>query len=86
LFASEKAVNQVFNVACGERISLNLLWDKLKEISGKEIKANYGPPRPGDVRDSLADISKAQNLMNYVPQYSVEEGLKLTWEYFIKEN
>lgn len=86
LFASEKAVNQVFNVACGERISLNHLWDKLKQISGKEIKANYGPPRPGDVRDSLADISKARNLMNYLPQYSVEEGLKLTWDYFIKEN
>lgn len=86
LFASEKAVNQIFNVACGERISLNILWDKLKNISGKEIEAIYGPPRPGDVRDSLADISKAHKLMNYVPLYSVEQGLELTWNYFIKEN
>lgn len=86
LFASEKAVNQIFNVACGERISLNILWDKLKNISGKEIEAIYGSPRPGDVRDSLADISKAHKLMNYVPLYSVEQGLELTWNYFIKEN
>ncbi|WP_313113232.1 SDR family oxidoreductase [Aequorivita sediminis] len=84
-FAGDKAVNEVFNIAFGERTSLNQLWDKLKGISEKEIEATYGPPRKGDVRDSLANIEKANNLMNYRPLYSVSEGLKITWEAFIKQ-
>ncbi|WP_139854508.1 SDR family oxidoreductase [Aequorivita sinensis] len=84
-FAEDKAVNEVFNIAFGERTSLNQLWDKLKSISEKEIEATYGPPRRGDVRDSLANIEKANNLMNYKPLYSVSEGLKITWEAFMKQ-
>ena len=83
-FAEEPAVGEVFNVACGERIDLNFLWEKLKEISGSELKANYGPPRKGDVRDSLADISKADTLLGYEPRFSVAEGIDLTWKEFIK--
>ncbi len=81
-FAGESAVNQVFNVAYGQRISLNELWSNLKEISGQNIEAIYGPPRAGDVRDSLADISKAGKLMDYKPEFSVIDGLKITWENF----
>lgn len=84
-FAEDKAVNEVFNIAFGERTSLNQLWDKLKSISEKEIEATYGPPRRGDVRDSLANIEKANNLMDYKPLYSVSEGLKITWEAFMKQ-
>lgn len=83
-FASETAVNQVYNVAYGDRISLNTLWEDLQQISGKTIKANYGPPRQGDVRDSLANIDKARKLIQYDPNYSVRDGLKLTWENFIQ--
>ncbi|PKA82143.1 UDP-N-acetylglucosamine 4-epimerase [Ulvibacter sp. MAR_2010_11] len=81
-FASENAVNEVFNVAYGDRISLNELWKELKNISGKELKANYGPPRKGDVRDSLANIDKARKLLGYNPGFSVAKGLKITWEEF----
>lgn len=81
-FAKEEAINQVFNVAFGERISLNTLWKELKSISGKKVKANYGPPRKGDVRDSLANIDKARKLLGYDPLFSVKDGLKLTWERF----
>jgi UDP-N-acetylglucosamine 4-epimerase len=81
-FADESAVNQVFNVAFGQRISLNELWSNLKEISGQNIEAVYGPPRAGDVRDSLADISKAGKLIDYKPEFSVFDGLKITWEKF----
>ena len=81
-FAKEEAINQVFNVAFGERISLNTLWKELKSISGKEVKANYGPPRKGDVRDSLANIDKARKLLGYDPLFSLKDGLKLTWERF----
>lgn len=83
MFAPSEAVNQVFNVAYGERISLNTLWESLKETSGKEITATYGPPRKGDVRDSLANIDKAKKLMGYDPKFSVQEGMKITWNYFI---
>lgn len=81
-FASENAKNQVFNVACGERISVNYLWDSLKTAAHSKVEAIYGPPRLGDVRDSLADISKAQDLLDYHPNYTVREGLKLTWDSF----
>jgi UDP-N-acetylglucosamine 4-epimerase len=82
-FASEKAKNQVFNVACGERITINYLWDSLKIAANSKVEAIYGPNRQGDVRDSLADISKAKNLLGYNPNYTVREGLKVTWDSFI---
>ena len=82
MFAGEEAVNQVFNVAFGERISLNTLWSDLQNISNKEIKAIYGPPRRGDVRDSLANIDKARKLMEYNPLFSVRDGLEITWKSF----
>ncbi|OMP31154.1 SDR family oxidoreductase [Mangrovimonas sp. DI 80] len=81
-FAGPEAANDVFNVACGERISVNQLWASLKEAAGSEMEPNYGPPRQGDVRDSLADISKAKRLLGYRPEISVAEGLRLTWNYF----
>jgi UDP-N-acetylglucosamine/UDP-N-acetyl-alpha-D-glucosaminouronate 4-epimerase len=81
-FASKEAANQVFNIACGERISVNYLWQNINEAALKEIKANYGPSRQGDVRDSLADITKAEKLLDYKPQFTVREGLKITWELF----
>ncbi|MCK8479574.1 SDR family oxidoreductase [Psychroserpens algicola] len=83
-FASEKAKNEVFNVACGERISINYLWNSLKESADSKVEAVYGPPRQGDVRDSLANIDKANSLLEYKPMYTVREGLKITWDYFIK--
>lgn len=83
-FASKEARNEVFNVACGERISVNYLWQALSDAAHSNLKATYGPERQGDVRDSLADISKAEKLLGYQPEYSVREGLKLTWDYFNK--
>lgn len=81
-FASKDASNEVFNVACGERISVNYLWESLRIAADSKLQAVYGPSRQGDVRDSLADISKAQKLLGYKPQFTVREGLKITWDYF----
>lgn len=83
-FASKEAANEVFNIACGERISVNYLWQKINDAAQKDIPVNYGPNRQGDVRDSLADISKAEKLLGYKPEFTVEEGLRITWENFIK--
>lgn len=86
MFANEKADNQVFNIACSERISLNYLWNSLQEISGKKIDPIYGPNRAGDVRDSLANIDKAKTLIGYVPEITVKEGINKTYEWFIKNS
>lgn len=83
-FAPEAAKNQVFNVACGENISVNDLWQTLKNAANSNVEAIYGPDRQGDVRDSLADISKAEHLLSYKPEFSVHEGLKITWDFFQK--
>ena len=79
-FAKEGAINEVFNIAYGERISLNTLWANLQTISGKRIGPTYGPARKGDVQDSLANIDKARKLLGYDPLYSVADGLELTWD------
>ncbi|WP_411768234.1 SDR family oxidoreductase [Winogradskyella sp. A3E31] len=83
-FANDKASNEVFNVACGERISVNQLWEGLKLAANSDLKPRYVAPRQGDVRDSLADISKAKSLLSYEPVVKVEEGLQLTWDWFSK--
>lgn len=82
LFAPKAAGNQVYNVACGERIDINYLWDSLKTAANSKLEPIYGPERQGDVRDSLANISKAKELLGYSPQYTVREGLKITWDAF----
>jgi len=81
-FAKDEAVNEVFNVAYGDRISLNTLWNDLQNISNKTISPIYGPDRKGDVRDSLANIEKAKNLLGYNPLFSVKDGLEITWRVF----
>lgn len=86
MFSNDEANNEVFNIAYGNRISLNTLWNDLKEVSGKEVVAIYGPPRKGDVRDSLANIDKARKLIDYKPQFSVAQGLKVTWQYFTRSH
>ena len=85
-FVNEVAANQVYNVACGKRISVNQLWQYLSEASGKSIDPIYGPARQGDVKDSLADISKAQQLMGYQPEVSVRYGLQRTWDWFLENS
>lgn len=84
LFAPKAAANEIYNIAYGQRIDLNQLWADLNEVSDKNVKANYGPDRQGDVRDSLANIDKAKTKIGYNPLFSVAEGLKVTWEYFNK--
>jgi UDP-N-acetylglucosamine 4-epimerase len=75
---NEAALNQVYNIACGQKTSLNQLLSKIGKYTGKAVVANYAAHRKGDVRDSLADISKAQELLDYHPLFNVDEGIKLT--------
>jgi nucleoside-diphosphate-sugar epimerase len=79
--APAAAVGEVFNIACGERTSLNHLYGRLQALLGTAVPAVHGPPRAGDVRDSLADIGKAGNLLGYRGEVKLEDGLRrsLAW-------
>jgi len=85
LKASEStgAVGQVINIANGERISLNHLLDELKKLTGKtDVVADYQEPRAGDVKHSLADISRARNLLGFEPKVDLRSGLRQTIDWW----
>jgi nucleoside-diphosphate-sugar epimerase len=73
---------EVFNVATNSRISLNELLDVLKKIFGSNVEAIYKEGRRGDVRDSQADITKAERMLGYKPTVSLEDGLRETVKWF----
>jgi nucleoside-diphosphate-sugar epimerase len=75
---AEGASGEVINVAVGGRISLNHLFKTVRDLVGATVEPIYAEPRPGDVKDSQADISKARRLLGYEPAVSFEEGLNHT--------
>jgi UDP-N-acetylglucosamine 4-epimerase len=79
---NQQAINQVYNIAYGQQTSLLQLFNYLKKISSSVIEPRHAPERAGDVKHSLADISKARTLLGYDPHVSVEEGLKRTFEWY----
>ncbi len=80
------AVNQVYNVAKGEQTTLNELFNTLKQISGKDIQPIHGQERNGDIKHSLADISKARKLLGYDPSTSPVDGLRKTFDWYKKNS
>jgi len=83
---NSSAVNQVYNIAKGEQTTLNELFETLKNISGKDIDPIHGPERSGDIKHSLADISKAKKLLGYDPATSPVEGLRKTFDWYKKNS
>ena len=73
---------RIFNAGNGHSYSLNLLWNSLNKIEGVDLSANYGPPRMGDVRDSLADTALAVQLLGHDPKFTLEEGLRRTLAWY----
>lgn len=80
------AAGQVLNVACERRTSLNQLLNLLREMSGKTVEPEYSAPRAGDVKDSLADITRAKELLGYQPKVTVADGLNLTYKWYENQN
>ena len=76
------ALNQTYNAACGDQVSLNKMVSYLASLKGNKIMVKNGPERPGDVKHSKADIRKAKELLGYRPKVKFEEGLKRVFEFY----
>ncbi len=79
---SSEASGGVFNIAAGEKITINSLVDNLNEVLDKGIKPSYSEPRPGDIKLSFADISRARKMLKYEPSVSFSEGLRETVRWY----
>ena len=77
----EGASGEIFNIAAGAPASVNRLADTIAAILGKPVVKEYLPPRAGDIRDSWADLGKAERILGYRPAVGLEEGLRRTVEY-----
>jgi nucleoside-diphosphate-sugar epimerase len=80
--SSEGGVGDACNIATGGCISLNSLLQQLAAQTGNSANPTYMEPRPGDIRDSFADTSKALSALGYRPVVSVEEGLRRTVDWY----
>ena len=79
---ADDASGGAFNVACGQRTTLNQVLDHLRTMTEVDTEICYGPDRPGDVRHSLADIGRAETILSYAPSVPLEAGLRSTVEYY----
>lgn len=86
LFSTNDSSGQVFNIACGERYSLNEVISTIERITGRKLNTIYKAERGGDIRDSHASIAKAESLLNYHPVVKLEEGLRMTIDWYKKNH
>lgn len=80
------APGRVLNAACGNSISLNQIIAEIGGTCGRDLPVSYGPPRPGDIRHSRADISAAAAVLGYQPLVSVQDGIRRTFAWFSSRN
>jgi nucleoside-diphosphate-sugar epimerase len=79
---ADQAAGGVFNVACGEQHTLLKVIDVLNHILGRNLRAAFAAPRPGDIRDSLASIARASQILGYRPETNLKTGLEFTAQWF----
>ena len=80
---TSKGIGQVINIANGKRITLNQLLDELKSLTNKpDVLADYQEPRAGDVKHSLADITRARELLGFEPRVGLRSGLEFTIDWW----
>ena len=83
---AQGVAGKVYNAGNGGRVTLNQAWDLLQKIENVRIAPQYGPSRAGDVRDSQADTTAAAASLGHAPQFSFEQGLRLTLDWFRKQS
>jgi UDP-N-acetylglucosamine 4-epimerase len=74
--------HEVFNMACGDQVTLNEMIEMLNQLSGQQITPIYGPERKGDVKHSKASINKISSFINYEPQFRFQKGLEIVFEWY----
>jgi len=79
---NDEAINEVYNVACGNEVTLDEMLKVLQQFTGKDLKPTYGPSRIGDVKHSRADISKIQRLLNYEPKVHFADGMRKVYQWY----
>jgi nucleoside-diphosphate-sugar epimerase len=79
--APESAAGEVYNIACGNRISIVELAGVLMKVIGVKVPPEFGPARPGDVRDSQGDSTKARRNLSWKPAWTFEDGIRKTVEF-----
>lgn len=72
------ALGEAYNVGCGERVSVNALWRRIRDMLGATVEARYEPSRTGDVRDSLASLDRVRTMLGYTPVVALDDGLRET--------
>ncbi|RDV16107.1 NAD-dependent epimerase/dehydratase family protein [Pontibacter diazotrophicus] len=82
MLVPEVKEHEVINIAFGERTTLNQLWEKISNIADVNVAPQYREERKGDVKHSLADISKAKELIGYNPEYSALQGLQIAVDWY----
>ncbi len=76
--ARPAALGEAYNVGCGERVSVNALWRKIRDMLGSTVEARFEPSRTGDVRDSLASLDRVRAMLSYTPVVGLDDGLRET--------
>ncbi len=77
---SEEAIGQVFNVAAGKPTTINRLAEEMIRVAGKKVKPVHTQPRIGEIKHSVADISKIRKILGYKPEITLTQGLEKMWE------
>lgn len=73
---------KIFNVGTGSFVRIGELWEKICRLSGSDIAPRYVPPRPGDIVESVGSIDRIQSEMGFTPEFTFEEGLELTFDWY----
>lgn len=76
--APAAACGEVYNVGCGDRVTLNDLWERIRSATGSNVDPTYEPTRAGDVRDSLASLERTRAALGYEPVVTLDEGIRRT--------
>ena len=76
------ACGKILNIGIGSCININQLWEIIARMSGLDIAPEYAPPRAGDIMESLSDISYTKSILDFAPEYSFEQGIKLTLKWY----
>lgn len=80
--ANSAAMGEVFNIAYGATKSVNSLYGQISALLGSDLKADYLPPRVGDIKDSFASVDKARKTLGYTPLISLDEGIQKTIDWY----